>query len=259
MGTWGVAIFSDDVAADVRDDYRERLADGVPGPEATDLVLADRVEELAHAETGPIVWLALAAAQSRVGRLEDRVRERALEIIDAGSDLPRWQEDPKLLRKRETTLSRLRSELIGPQRPIRRIPKPTRSVWPWDPGSVVSFRRSDGRCLLLRVVIGMGEHGVSGGRYGVVEVLHWIGETIPPADAIDAIPAARAIDWSATDGHPRLHGIMILNQRQLDRFALVVGRHEPAPQPVDGVLLLQHFVISADDLERLAATRFGLE
>ena len=97
MGTWGVAIFSDDLASDVRDDYREHLAAGRSGPEATDLILVDKVEELADSEAAPIVWLALAAAQSRVGRLEDRVRDRAMQIIDTDADLPRWREDPRAL------------------------------------------------------------------------------------------------------------------------------------------------------------------
>ena len=164
MGTWGVAIFSDDIASDVRDRYREHLGDGVPDADATRLVLEESTEELADGETAPIVWLALATAQSRVGRLENRVRDEAIRVIDAGTDLPRWRDEPRAMAKRQAALARLRDELIGPQKPRRRIPKPIRSVCPWEPGAIVSFRRDDGRHLLLRVKATHGEHGVSGGR-----------------------------------------------------------------------------------------------
>jgi hypothetical protein len=251
MGTWGVAIFSDDIASDVRDQYREHLGDGEPDSEATRLVLEGFVEELADYETAPIVWLALAAAQSRVGRLEERVRDEAIRVIDAGTDLPRWREDPRLMANRQAALARLRDELIGSQRPRRRVPRPVRSVWPWEPGSIVSFRRDDARHLLLRVKATQGEHGIGGGRFGIFEVLDWIGEEIPERATIERLPFATARDWSATDGHPRLHGVMVLNQRQLDRFALVVEGSEPSDWQMN-------FVIDADDLEGLAERRFGL-
>ena len=35
MGTWGVAIFSDDLAADIRGDFRELIGDGLTPSEAT--------------------------------------------------------------------------------------------------------------------------------------------------------------------------------------------------------------------------------
>jgi hypothetical protein len=98
-------IFSDDIASDVRDRYREHLGDGVPDTEATRLGLEESVEELADDETAPIVWLALATAQSRVGRLEDRVRAEAIRVIDAGTDLPRWREDPRAMAKRQAALA----------------------------------------------------------------------------------------------------------------------------------------------------------
>jgi hypothetical protein len=36
MGTWFAAIFSDDNASDLLDDYRDLIGAGVAGPEATD-------------------------------------------------------------------------------------------------------------------------------------------------------------------------------------------------------------------------------
>jgi hypothetical protein len=41
MGVWGTAIFSDDLAADLRDDYRAMIGDVLSGPEASDLLLRE--------------------------------------------------------------------------------------------------------------------------------------------------------------------------------------------------------------------------
>ena len=64
MGVWGTAIFSDDLAADLRDDYRAMIGDVLSGPEASDLLLR---EWMPSSEKDPdmaaIFWLALAVTQ----------------------------------------------------------------------------------------------------------------------------------------------------------------------------------------------------
>jgi hypothetical protein len=116
MGTWGPGVFDDDTACDTRFEYRDLLSHGATGPQATDYLIH------VHA-SGPdlfgyqrIFWLALAATQSRLGRLEDRVRDEALKIIDCGEDLAGWHEpDPAFLRQRRAALQQLRLRLLGPQ------------------------------------------------------------------------------------------------------------------------------------------------
>ena len=104
MGTWGTAIFSDDTASDVRSDYRDYVGDGLSGTAATDRVVNEWRETLRDPDEGPVFWLALAATQWECGRLESRVRDKALEVIASGSGLRRWAEDPKLLTKRKSVL-----------------------------------------------------------------------------------------------------------------------------------------------------------
>src|SRR4051812_21584541 len=90
MGADGPAIFSDDFACDVRDEYRALLEDQVPDAEATRQIIAANPD--LDVDEKPVFWLALAATQWRVGRLEDEVRARALDVIDSGRDLTRWEE-----------------------------------------------------------------------------------------------------------------------------------------------------------------------
>jgi hypothetical protein len=90
MGAWGPAIFSDDVACDIRGDYRELLEDGVPDEEAMSRV----IEAYAHLDEDEahVLWLALAAAQAGLGRRDDSVQDKALAIIDGGVGLELWEE-----------------------------------------------------------------------------------------------------------------------------------------------------------------------
>ena len=54
MGTWGVGLFSDDTAADVRSHYRELIEDGVEDAEATQRVVEHFREYLDDEDDGPI-------------------------------------------------------------------------------------------------------------------------------------------------------------------------------------------------------------
>ena len=85
MGAWGPAIFSDDVACDVRDQYRAMIEDQVPDADAEERVLDAWRAALDDTDDGPVVWLALAATQSKLGRLSDRVKGEALRVVDRGS------------------------------------------------------------------------------------------------------------------------------------------------------------------------------
>ena len=85
MGAWATGIFSEDDALDVRDTYREHIADGCEGAEAKRRLLR-----------GSRTWLGrggghrlMAATQWELGRLEEDVKRRALETIDLDTDLKR--------------------------------------------------------------------------------------------------------------------------------------------------------------------------
>jgi len=63
MGAWGVAIFSDDLAADIRSDFRELIGDGLTPSEATDLLKAEYASSLFDPHEMPVFWIALALTQ----------------------------------------------------------------------------------------------------------------------------------------------------------------------------------------------------
>ena len=80
MGTWGTAIFSDDTASDVRNDFRELIGDGLSPEEATARLMTRYGSIVDDPEGGTTFWLGLAVTQWKSGRLQESVKKRALEI-----------------------------------------------------------------------------------------------------------------------------------------------------------------------------------
>ncbi|MDC7120914.1 hypothetical protein OMK64_05145 [Cellulomonas fimi] len=201
MGTWGAGIFANDEACDVRDVYRDLLGDGVPDDEAEQRVLEEFRDE--EGSVPSTVWLALAATQSRSGRLSETTRGRALHLIDSGADLDAWADaDPGDRRRRATALARLRAQLVGPQPE----PRPVRREWKYRtdlvPGDVLALPVEDERRALLRVV------GVEHDRFSdfvLVELLAADGR----AGELSDLPAARhprtgrPERWSVAKNHSR--------------------------------------------------------
>jgi hypothetical protein len=139
MGTWGPGIFSDDLAQDVRDVWREALMAGLDDTAATKRVLAELSEVFENEEEAVVGWLALAAAQHQTGRLQPEVRDRALATIEAGADLGRWRDEAgeAEARKREKALTALAEKLRGPQ-PTPRTPRGPSRKYPLSMSAMLS-------------------------------------------------------------------------------------------------------------------------
>src|SRR5579864_956359 len=119
MGAWGTGIFADDNAADLRDEYRQMLGDGVAGHDATDRLIAQWAPR-GDPDLEPVFWLALALTQWSCGRLEDRVRDEALRVIADGSAIRPWAGGPDE-RKRRKVLEAAKRKLESPQPAERKI------------------------------------------------------------------------------------------------------------------------------------------
>lgn len=177
MGAWGVGLFSDDTACDVRDDYRQAITEGLSDELATEQVLTRQREALEDPDEGPVVWLALAATAWRLGRLDEATKDKALEIIAQRAGFERWDEQG-LRRKREAVLDKLAETLRQPQK-HRVVLKPKRKfVTDWKIGEVVAYRNPTGTMNLLHVV-GLEESEI--GLFPVVNVLRWQGSDVQPS------------------------------------------------------------------------------
>lgn len=174
MGSWGPAIFSDDAACDIREDYKDFLGDGVAAGEATDRLMLEWKASIADSDEQSVFWLALAATQWKLGRLEERVKRKALEVIDSGCSLERWEGKDREKRKR--ALDKLRDQLHSPQPEAKRIRKRFRDHCDWEVGEIIAYTTSSKQKVLFRVI---GFHEDKGGKGPVCELLDWKGRTVP--------------------------------------------------------------------------------
>jgi hypothetical protein len=187
MGAWGTAIFSDDLAADIKGDFRDLIGDGLSGLEAVERLTAEYSEALEDDDEAAVFWLALAATQWKLGRLDDRTKQNALDVIDRGTDLARW-DDPKDLKAREKVLKELKSQLLSPQPATKKVAGRVRSDNQWAVGEVVAFRLSSGKWTLVRTI---GHHADKGGRSAICELLDSSTRDVPPVDVINRLPVRR--------------------------------------------------------------------
>jgi hypothetical protein len=203
MGTWSAAIFADDVACDVRDQYLALIAEGLDGAEASHRLESEWGDVDSDPDEGPVFWIALAAVQWEYGRLEPHVAKRALAIIDGGVDLQRWEGGSSAARRR-SVLQTLRRKLMSPQ------PKPKRPrVRKLAPPRSISVEAPDGRAgasvwdvgdtgdtdhPMAQVIVDMESRGTRGGG-GVFTVLcRWdrVGLRWIDADTLEITYPAKA-------------------------------------------------------------------
>jgi hypothetical protein len=249
MGVWGTAIFSDDTANDVRDEYKNLIGDGLSTSDATDRILSRWKTTIDDPDDQSVFWLALAITQWNLGRLEDRVKEKAIEAIDSGHDLDRWEGREKA--KRQNVLDKTRKLIQSPQPPVKRIPKRFKDHCEWKKGELIAYTTVSKEKVLFRVI---GFHEDNGGRAPVCELLNWKGTRIPHKLKLRFLGIKRKENPN----------------RMLDLTQFMIGRIREKELPIDrveriGVSLKPsqdaggHIVFSWRNLDRCLAEYFGIE
>lgn len=208
MGTWGVDLFSDDTASELRDNFRDLIADGMSSTSAVDKL---KLEYKPDEYTQTVFWLALAAAEWEIGRLDERTKKHALTIINSGQDLNRW-DNPNLRKKRGNVLSKLKDQLISSQPAVKNIRKKKIIVSDWNVGEIFGVQLASGNWVLFRVI---GHSTYKSGEYVVCELLDWVGKLLPQAAEIAYLPVRN----NATVGKPKQFVFMYPGvNKQLNRI-----------------------------------------
>lgn len=186
MGAWDTKIFGDDVACDVRDCYREMIEDGVDDAEAMRKVLDEYGEYFEDPESRMIALVALAVTQSKIGRLDPAIRDRAVAVIDQRGDLDKWErESPKDHAKRQAALEAARAQLLGPQPKRKRLKPPVRLTCGLVAGDVLALDLPTGHVLFRTVAIKTDRCGDT----PILETLEYSGTTVPSLDVIQDLSA----------------------------------------------------------------------
>ncbi|MEC3194621.1 hypothetical protein P9Z84_18050 [Bacillus cereus] len=182
MGAWGVAILSDDIAEDIKLLYKDLLANEYSNEEASRTVIDEYKNELDDEET-IVFWLVFASIQWRLGRLQENVKQEALQIIESGADLARWEEEPKLQKKREAVLNKLREQLHSRQPEAKKVPKRFIANTSLKAGDAVSYELASGSYIILKVIEIIEEW--HGDRYPLFEICDWEGKEVPSKEQIN--------------------------------------------------------------------------
>lgn len=144
MGTWGVKLYQNDLAEDIKYKYTKYLKDGKTNEEATKELILKYGGVLEDIDDGPIFWFVLADQQWKIGRLLPYVKEQALNWIEKGGDLHIWYESSeKLGNERKKVLEELSQRLNSPQPPEKKIYKRQYYTCPWKNGDVFALSLND--------------------------------------------------------------------------------------------------------------------
>jgi hypothetical protein len=174
MGTWGTGLYSDDLAADLRADFRDLIGEGLSADAALDRLKNEYASVLRDQDEEPVFWLALADTAWRLGRLPEQLRQNALAVIASGRDSSRWERSTEKA-KRAQVLAKLRQQLLSPLPPPKRVQKPIRAATEWHVGED------------------------KGGRSAVCELLDWVGQSPPTNHGIQAASIRPRKDRAGAD------------------------------------------------------------
>jgi hypothetical protein len=215
VGTWGAGIFDSDVACDARGELRDLVGDGVKDP--VKRVLARYADALADPDDGPVVLPAIAAAAWDLGRLDPKLRARALVSIRR-ADLAPWGE---LAPERGKALAALERKLGRAQPRPRKIAKRVREETQLEVGDLVALELPSGAWVAL-VVFDLDEN--KSGRSPIVDVLDWVGKSRPTPDALRGKKARGS--WYRDAPHWLRHALCVWG---LDSRRHVIATNVPRP------------------------------
>ena len=153
MGVWGTGLYSGDFAKDLSSAARAVALLPFDGEKLIELLCSVEpgAANDASAEDYTTFWLVAADQFAKRGIVCERVRRRALEIIDSGEDLAmlsRLGMDAAGLRKREKVLAELRQRIataLLPEKPRRVLKKPQALVM--DTGDVLIYPTARGNSI----------------------------------------------------------------------------------------------------------------
>ena len=163
MRAWGTKLYQDDIACEVRDDYKKKLREGKSNKQVTEEIFAEYIDIIEDEDDSAIFWFALADTQWSFGRLLPEVKEKALEFLGNGGEVQRWIDDRNIkgAEARRKILEDLKQKLNSSQPPEKKFSIPRIYKCEWKMGDVFAYKLESniaeqkglwGRYLLLQKV-----------------------------------------------------------------------------------------------------------
>lgn len=250
MGAWGPGLYSDDFAEDLRGEFKE-LFQGGTAPDAIAAALKrSNHSSLSDIDEAPVFWLVLADLLHKHGIEDIEVTSRAIETIDSGTDLERWSEDPKLMRKREANLLKLKNQLLSPLPSLKKPKKPFTIDIDWKVGEYIAYTLNDGTKCVFLVTYKYVQHDFTA---WYCKVLKFNNTKIPNRVQLEIKP-----HWTAFDGG--VFKVMLIAQSHKEyepsRFEKV-GKSPRVRVPQADRVGESSFATRFKDLDETLQKRFG--
>lgn len=227
MGAWGVALYSDDYAMDVRADYRDALKFGKTDEEALREVIRKDAPP-AGTEDEYVFWYALADTMWNYGRLTSEVREKALYYLDTVQEDDRWDSE-KTWERRKQILTKLKAKLLSEQPARKRVSPYTIYRCPWKLGDVFAYQFQKpcseengmkGKYIVFRKITEE-DSWPTGSIVPVIQIYRWMGDKIPTLDELRSMPVVLVSDYSWTPEYDKyLFSLGISSKRELSALNL---------------------------------------
>lgn len=91
MGTWGVGIYQNDISADVKEGYIAKLKSGKSDEVALKEILSEYQEDMEDIDCKYDFYFGLADTLWKKGRLTEKIKTIALQLIEEDRVSQRWQ------------------------------------------------------------------------------------------------------------------------------------------------------------------------
>ena len=141
MGSWGVKLYQDDLALDIKERFNDLVRSGKSAEEITMQFIEEYADVLSDAEEETVFWCALADTQWNMGMLMSDVKMHAIKLIDNGMDVLKWSEESsKLACDRKAVLDELREKLNTPCPNKKTIRQARLYKCEWNIGDVFALR-----------------------------------------------------------------------------------------------------------------------
>lgn len=141
MASWGPKLYQDDVAEDVRNYYKDQLKRGKTNEEVTKELIEDNKDIILDEDEAPVFWFSLADTQWNLGRLEEKVKLKALYYLENGQNLGIWQnEDKKEFEIRKKVLLELKQKLRSKQPQEKKITRYKQYNCDWNVGDIFAYK-----------------------------------------------------------------------------------------------------------------------
>ena len=117
MGAWGAGLYQDDIAADIKEEWKVLSQFGFNSPDIKKRIRETYLQfDINDSDTYIPSWLVVADILIKKKNLDEETKKLALEIIDKELDLNSWKQhgaSDSDIKKREKVLARLREKIIS--------------------------------------------------------------------------------------------------------------------------------------------------